>query len=239
MSTRDLVVRTGAALAAIPGPVLWGLVIAGAVDPFLASYVMVVGVCVGFVMVLVGPWLDTGQPTTPQERMLDMLLLWTICSTCAQLGWELPFSLLSGWLVGVTEHDTWAWLFWAYGVADARYLIADPFTVVMEGFTSMVGGPLEIVTIWLMLRRRLREAALLGLGVAVTQWYGCVLYFGIEAYAGFVHVNFSVFWDWALKFAFLNALWLIMPMVQAWAALQVLQERGSEAELAGLARAAK
>lgn len=211
-------------MAALPGPILWGLVAAGRVDPHLASYVMVVGVCAGFVTVLAAPWLDVGpgRDASPQARLTDMLILWTLASTCAQLGWELPFSLLSSRLVGVTEHDTWAWLFWAYGVADTRYLTADPFTVIMEGFTSMVGGPLEIYTVLLVLRGELRRAAILGLVIAATQWYGCVLYFGIEAFAGFPHVAFDVFWDWGLKFLFLNALWLVMPLVQGWAALQVL-----------------
>lgn len=241
MSTRDVAVYAGTAMAAVPGPVLWGMVAAGAIDPFLASYIMVVGVCVGFVTLLIGPWLDVGAGRDPsrQARLTDMLILWTMASTCAQLGWELPFSLLSTRLVGVTEHDTWAWLFWAYGIADTRYLIADPFTVVMEGFTSIVGGPLEIVTIVLMTRGRLREAALLGLAIAATQWYGTVLYFGIEAFAGFQHVNFAVFWDWGLKFLFLNALWLVMPLVQGWAALQVLSGRVEADAEVRLARAAK
>ncbi|MCB9663763.1 MAG: hypothetical protein H6732_06605 [Alphaproteobacteria bacterium] len=227
MSGRDLLVRGGALLAAVPGPVLWGCVAAGLVDPYTASYVMVVGVVVGFFCVLAGPWagLGEGRDGSREARLLDMLVLWTIMSTCAQLGWELPFALLSSWLVGVTEHDTWAWLWWAYGIADSRYVIADPFVVVMEGFTSMVGGPLEVWTILLVRRGNLRKAALVGLCVAATQWYGTVLYFGIELFEGLVHVNTANPFDFWLKFLVLNALWLVMPLVQGFAAVTVLTRR--------------
>ncbi len=227
MTPRDLSVRTGAALAALPGPTLWALVAAGVVDPYAASYAMVVGVVLGFGLIIAGPWLRAGDrhDGSTQARMLDMLVLWTVCSTCAQLGWELPFALMSQHLVGVTEHDTWAWMFWAYGIADSRYIIADPFVVVMEGFTSLVGGPLEIWTLLLIHQRQLKKAALVGLCIAATQWYGTVLYFGIELFEGLVHINRDSFFDFWLKFLVLNALWLVMPLFQAAASIGVLTGR--------------
>lgn len=222
MTARDTLVRVGAALACVPGPAAWAGVALGVVDPHVGSYVMVVGVCLGFVLMLAGPWV--GGDATPRQRLTDTLVLWTLMSAGAQLGWELPFSLLHRQLVGVTEHDTWAWLFWAYGVADSRYLIADPFVVVMEGFTSLVGGPIELYTVWLVSKGHLRAAARWAVLVGATQWYGDILYFGVEAFTGFAHINFDVFFDWALKFAFLNGIWLVMPVVQVWAALRVLDE---------------
>jgi hypothetical protein len=224
MSQRDLLVWSGTFLAAVPGPLMWAGVATGLVNPYTGSYVMVVGVVLGFFLILAGPWAGTGDrhDGSRRARLTDMLVLWTICSTAAQLGWELPFALMSSWLVGVTEHDTWAWLWWAYGVADTRYLIADPFVVVMEGFTSMVGGPLEIWTLLLVSRGQLRKAALVGLCVAATQWYGTVLYFGIELYEGLAHINTANFFDFWLKFLILNALWLVMPLVQVGAAIAVL-----------------
>ena len=44
------------------------------------------------------------------------------------------------------------------------------------------------------------------------------------AFTGFAHINFDVFFDWGLKFVFLNGLWLVMPVVQVWAALKFLDE---------------
>lgn len=203
------------------------MVAAEAIDPFIASYIMVVGVVLGFLLIIGAPWLHAGDrhDGSKQARMLDMLVLWTICSTCAQLGWELPFALMSQQLVGVTEHDTWAWLFWAYGIADSRYIIADPFVVVMEGFTSAVGGPLEVWTLLLVHRRELKKAALVGLCIAATQWYGTVLYFGIEVFEGLVHINTGNFFDFWLKFLVLNGLWMVMPLLQISASIGVLTGR--------------
>ncbi|MGM0577618.1 MAG: EXPERA domain-containing protein [Myxococcota bacterium] len=240
LSIRDRVVWLSAASAALPGPVCWGLVAADAADPYTASYAMVVGVVAGFLGLMAAPWLPNGdRDGSRSARLVDMLVLWTIASACAQLGWELPFALMHESIEGVTAQDTWAWIFWAYGIADARYLIADPFVVIMEGFTSLLGGPLELWAIWLLARERVRAAALVALVVGATQWYGTVLYFGVEVFQGLAHVNTANFFDFWLKFLVLNGFWLVMPLVQCWAAVAVLTDRVPEihARAAATARA--
>jgi cholestenol delta-isomerase len=190
---------------------------------------MAVCVTVGLYAVVAAPFLPNGErPKDRTSRLLDLLLVWTTASAVAQLCWELPFAVLHRWLDGATAADRWAWLWWAYGVADSRYVIADPFVVCMEGFTAAVGGPIELWCIVQMSKGRYREAALATILVGATQWYGTVLYFGIEAFTGFAHVNTASFLDWGLKFFALNALWLVLPIAQVSTAIRQLRAPAAE-----------
>lgn len=226
---RTPVLRLATFLGTVPGGLFWLAVVMGWVDPMLASRIMAVCVFIGLSGVVIAPWLPTGDDRSTRDRIADLLFVWTAGSAVAQLSWELPFALLSPWLVGVTADDTWAWLWWAYGNADSRYLIADPFTVIMEGFTGLVGGPIEIYALWLVRQGQLRKAAVCGVFLGFTQWYGAVLYFGIELFTGLAHINTANPIDLWIKFVGLNAFWLVLPLVQAWASVRVLTESAAPA----------
>jgi len=223
------VLRLGALSATLSGVVCFLGVLAGVFDPHRASYAMALCVFFGLLAVLASPFLPrAGGPRARAVQVAELLWIWTIASTCAQLGWEAPFVALSHWLDGVTAADTWAWLFWAYGVADSRYIIADPFIVCMEGVTAYVGGPAEIWTLVLFRRGQLQRAARWGLVIAATQLYGTLLYFGIEALDGFAHINIGHPVDLWVKFLGLNALWIVLPALSMWACLHVLRTGAPE-----------
>jgi hypothetical protein len=203
-----------AALAVLPPLVALALVSRGGADPYAAGDVVALCIFAGVVGVLATPFLPAAdRAPTRRERVLQLVVVWTWASTIAQLGWELPFVVLSRWLRGAGPGDHALFLWWTYGVADARYLLADPFVVFMEGVTALVGAPLEILALALYYRGRLRAAALVAVIVAVTQLYGTVLYFGTEALAGFVHIDWANPVNLWVKFIGLNALWLVMPAV--------------------------
>lgn len=222
MLTRERLLYPSVALASIPGPVLWGMVALGWIAPYPASHLMAVGVLFGLIGVVIAPWLTGDRPL--EARMADMLMLWTMASATAQLGWELPYVLLHSWIVGVTEADTWAWMFWAYGVADARYLIGDPFVVVMEGVTALLGGPLELWAVYAWKAGRVRAAVGAMIVIGATQWYGGLLYFGLEIYSGLAHINTAHPIDLWVKFVALNGLWLVMPVFQVMCGLRALEQ---------------
>src|SRR5262245_2085660 len=145
MTQRQVLVVFGAIGTLCPF-VAFLLVLAGMVNPYPASDVAAFGPLIGILGTIATPFLPLkDRGATRRDRVTDLLVLWTWASVFAQLGWELPFVCLSPWIKGATEHDHWAFLFWAYGIADQRYLIADPFTVCMEGVTSIVGGPLQLL----------------------------------------------------------------------------------------------
>jgi hypothetical protein len=201
------------ALGTVTPVVMFALVLAHAIDPYVASDIAGIGILLGILGTIAAPFLPLqGRGATRRDRLLDLLYLWTWASVMAQLGWEMPFVILSPWLKGATASDRWLFLFWSYGVADTRYLIADPFTVCMEAVTSMVGGPLELYVLYLWKRGRLKTALFWALIISATQFYGTVLFFGIEAYQGFIHVG-PGFVNVFIKFFGLNAVWLVMPIV--------------------------
>jgi hypothetical protein len=83
----------------------------------------------------------------------------------------------------------------------------------MEAFTAIVGGAMELGVLWLYRNKRLNHAAMLGICVAVTQVYGTVLYFGVEAFDGFSNIDLGNpinFWG---KFLSLNLIWFFAPLI--------------------------
>ncbi len=189
----------------------FALVMLNLVDPHPASDVAALGPLIGILGTIATPFLPlAGRGMARRDRIIDLLVLWTWASVFAQFGWELPFVLLSPWLKGATAADHHFFLFWAYGVADQRYLIADPFTVCMEGVTSIVGGPLQLLGLWWWKHGKWRQAAALGIVVSATQFYGTVLFFGIEALEHFQHVGSGLF-GICIKFVGLNIIWGLMP----------------------------
>ncbi len=189
------------------------LVMMGQADPYAASDVAGFGPLLGILGTIAVPFLPLkDRGATPKARIIDLLLLWTWASVFAQLGWELPFVLLSPWVKGATAADHHFFLFWAYGIADQRYLIADPFTVCMEGVTSIVGGPLQLYMLSCFKRGLWRKAAILGIIVSATQFYGTILFFGIEALEHFRHVGPGLV-NILVKFVGLNAIWLVLPPI--------------------------
>lgn len=207
------------------------LVMLGIAEPYLTSNIVAGAILVGMLGAIAVPFLPLrDRGATLREQVLDLLVIWTWASALAQFGWELPFVLLSQTLKGVTANDHWFFLFWSYGVADQRYLIADPFTVCMEAVTSMIGGPLEIYVLYLFKRGRLRTAVYWAVIISATQLYGTVLFFGIEALEGFRHVGQGAANVW-IKFVGLNGVWMVMPVVCLFAyykgILGGLEEKGS------------
>lgn len=189
------------------------LVALGITQPLVTSNVVAAAILFGMLGAIAVPFLplsDRGR--TRREQVLDLLVIWTWASALAQFGWEMPFVLLSQKLKSITADDHWYFLFWSYGVADQRYLIADPFTVCMEAVTSMIGGPLEIYVLYLFKRGRLRTAVFWAVIISATQLYGTVLFFGIEALEGFRHVGQGLANIW-IKFVGLNGVWAVMPVV--------------------------
>lgn len=193
--------------------VMFGLVMMGKIDPYPAADVAGFGPLIGILGSIAVPFLPLkDRGATAKARWIDLLVLWTWASVLAQLGWELPFVVLSPWLKGTTAADHHFFIFWAYGVADQRYLIADPFTVCMEGVTTIVGGPLQLWLLWCFKRRLWRKAAIIGVVVAATQLYGTLLFFGIEALEHFKHVGPGPI-NVLVKFVGLNGIWLVMTPI--------------------------
>lgn len=156
------------------------------------------------------------------DRVRDVSEQWLWISGTVHVTWELGWCLVHRHLHGITANDTWAWAWWAYGVADKRYLVSDPFIVIMEWCVALISGPLTFYAIYLIRRGRLKAAAVVGLITAVIDWYGDVCYFGTEYFNDFRSIDVDNPINLYVKFIGYNALWIILPMIGAYVAVKDL-----------------
>lgn len=212
----------GILLCGVFGPLVYGAVIAGA-DPYLMSYIIAVTTFVGMNLIMLAPILARAKGTAITPEAMDKLLVgWLWLTAITHVTWELGWCIAHPYLHDVGPDDTWAWFFWAYGIADTRYLFSDPFIVIMEWCTALIGGPMGFYVLWLTYKKRLKLAALWILLVSAMELYGTILYFGTEAVDGFRHVNTSHPIDLWFKFVGMNVIWIVYPIVSIVVALRYL-----------------
>ncbi|CAL8319733.1 unnamed protein product [Merluccius merluccius] len=112
-----------------------------------------------------------------------------------------------------------------YSKGDSRYVIADNFTVCMETITAWLWGPLSFLAVFAFLTNK-PYRFVLQLIISLGQLYGVVLYFFTEHRDGYAHSEVGhpiYFWFY---FVFLNALWVVIPLVlivDAWGQLSGAQ----------------
>ncbi|CAL8367007.1 unnamed protein product [Lota lota] len=112
-----------------------------------------------------------------------------------------------------------------YSKGDSRYVIADNFTVCMETVTAWLWGPFSFWTVFAFLTNK-SYRFVLQLIVSLGQLYGAVLYFYTEHRDGYAHSELGhpiYFWFY---FVFMNALWIVIPLVlivDAWGQLSGAQ----------------
>lgn len=197
----------------MPGVALvWALVLTGVVAPTPTDDYVVAAL----VLVLFAPaaafWDDPGERRTMRERLSEFAYVWLFTSGIAQTFWELPWFFLdaTGLIHGAGAADRWLWPWWAYGVADTRYLASDPTIAGIEFCAGFV-GPLELYACWLFAKGR-REAAnwwalLLGVGLS----WGAMIFFVAEVHVGFANIAGGSYGFW-VKWIGLNLPWTLAPL---------------------------
>ena len=221
---RRLIYRLAFATSVPMVGLVWALVVLGVLPPTPTDdYVVAILVPILFVPA-VAFWDDRGEVRTRMERLSEFAYVWLFTSGMAQTFWELPWFLLdfTGAIQGASAADHWLWPWWAYGVADTRYLQSDHAIAGIEFCAGMV-GPLELYACWLFKKGR-REAAnwwalLLGVGLS----WGAVIFFVAEIHVGFRNISDGAFGFWA-KWIGLNLPWTLAPLAFIPASMLELRE---------------
>lgn len=112
--------------------------------------------------------------------------------------------------------------FWSlYGLADYRYLHADPFVRALELVTGTLVAALNLWTAYVVWRRRRQAVAIVVLLTAsIMEVYGTILYFGSEWLNHWANVDTSSFLHAWVMFFGLNVLWLLIP---GWCIYEILR----------------
>jgi len=149
-------------------------------------------------------------PTSSRQRWV--VIVWSLVSGIIHIGWEGSWSLLAPWLAEPWARHGWAQYWTLYGLADARYVHADPFVRILELVTGTIVAALNLGCAWSVLRQRNGRGTAIALLIAsVMEVYGTILYFGSEMLNGWRNVDTGSFVHTWLMFFGLNTLWLIFP----------------------------
>ncbi|KAK0630788.1 Emopamil-binding protein [Bombardia bombarda] len=120
-----------------------------------------------------------------------------------------------------------------YALSDSRYLTSDPFMLCIETLTTLIWGPLSVLTAVSIARdSKLRHLA--QVVVCIGHLYGVALYYGTchfeEKYRGvsYSRPEFLYFWVYYVGF---NAPWVVVPLFLAYQSATAIQRSFNAAEV--------
>lgn len=202
----------------------------------VVSWIMLVVLFVPFL----GLWDNPGENRTRVERWAEFGFVWLLISGIAQTFWELPWFILdfTGLVQGITEEDTWLWVWWVYGGADTRYLTSNPTIAGLE-FMAGFSGPFELYAWWLYTRgttiKQKLAACWMALIIGVGLTYQTGAFFIAEWHVDWANIQQGATGFW-LKFVGLNLPWIFAPLIAMPGAIYELTHwyrvQGYEAALA-------
>jgi hypothetical protein len=213
MNTTKIIQIIAIAIALICVPGSLALIIFFKADPFLYSNIASCILIIALLTLLLSSYLySNSENPTIIERLITICSIWLLISGIAHVTWELSWCFVHPYLHHVTEKDKWAWIWWAYGVADRRYLISDSATVILEWVTAIISGPLTLYAFYL-LKKNPQKAGLYILVTSLMDLYGAILFFGTEVLNGFPHIDTQHFINFWIKFWGLNSLWVFFSIL--------------------------
>jgi hypothetical protein len=187
------------------------LALTGSTDPLLLSDIALPSLLSCWILALLTPFAFGGNASR-ELRRTSLILAWSAIAIIFPLIWDLPWAIFHSWVYSATAGDHWKWFFWAYAVADTRFLQSDPIMIIVEYWSGVI-GVIEILFLRSLLHDRLNQALRLLIMAGSFQFYGCTVFFLTE-----VMKNFSDIRPTAVsyvKFFGLNSMWMVVPAISA------------------------
>ncbi|MGZ3426008.1 MAG: EXPERA domain-containing protein [Polyangia bacterium] len=125
--------------------------------------------------------------------------------------WDFSWCFVFRALQAADVDHGWRRIWALYGRVDSRYLQGDPWLVILEIMTGLIGTTLSFYVVHQLRRGSERRARVALFIVSVTQIYGAVMYWGSELFSHFAHVDPTHPLRTSLLFVGLNSLWVIFP----------------------------
>ena len=195
-------------------------------DPVISSNIASTILIISLLTLLLSPCFSSNEGNrTIAEKLTAICSIWLLVSGIAHVTWELSWCFVHPYLHNVTAEDTWAWIWWAYGIADRRYLVSEPSTVILEWVTATVGGPLTLYAAYLQRKNTMQKASIFILIASLMDLYGAFLYFGTEILDGFYYIDTEQFVNFWIKFLGLNSLWVFFSILCIYIAINTLLRR--------------
>lgn len=189
------------------------------IDPMVLSNVALVCVLGCWILALATPFIWPNN-ASQQQRFTAFIITWAVIAITFPLAWDLTWALLHGWVNGATAEDASKWYFWAYAVADTRFLRSDPLMIWIE-YWSGIFAIVEIYMLRKFLKDDVQKAYKAFVVVGFMQFYGTSVFFGVEALQGFADIRPDVFSYF--KFFGLNGMWMVVPALAGYMFTQLVK----------------
>ena len=207
------------ALSLVIPTVSWALALAGAADPLLLSNIALPSVLACWIAALITPFVFGGDATF-EMRATGFILAWAAIAITFPLIWDLPWAILHDWVYGATAEDRWKWFFWAYAVADTRFLQSDPIMIIVEYWSGAI-AVIEILFLASFLRNPLVQAMRIFALAGSLAFYGCSVFFASELMNGLANIRPDTVSH--IKFFGMNGMWIVFPAVSYLTMRRLLQ----------------
>lgn len=204
----------------LPG-ICMAVVFAGVADPLLVSNIALPTVLSCWILALATP-LVMSSAASKEARFTAFVLTWSAIAIFFPLCWDLPWAIFHDWVNGATAADVEKWYFWAYAVADTRFLNSDPVMVCVEYWSGIIGC-IEIYFLLSFLKGHLDKAYRAFLIAGVLQFYGCTVFFGVEAQYGFANIRPDLVSY--IKFFGMNGMWMVVPAISGYLLTKLLNNK--------------
>lgn len=192
----------------------WLAVLMGATrELFPHDQVAVCGVLLSIYAPILAFINNKGERRTLEKQLIEFAFLVFFTNVGYQLVWEMPWFILKEtiYATGVTEADTWFWPWWAYGVADTRYLKPNELSISISGMDASV-AILEGICVLLYFKGYRLLVAWFALLMGSCMGWGQYYFYMGEIYFNFQNVGDGWFGFW-IKYMVMNIPWLIFPFV--------------------------
>jgi hypothetical protein len=196
------------------------LAVTHAADPLLLTDIALPGLLSCWIIALATPFLFGGNASR-ELRRTAFVLMWSAIAIVFPLSWDLPWAILHDWVNGATAQDTSKWYFWAYAVADTRFLRSDPLMILVEYWSGII-GVVEIIFMTLFLRNRTAAAIRFFVAAGCLQFYGCTVFFVSQLMRHLADIRPDALSY--LKFFGLNGMWMIVPAISGYLLIQLTSD---------------
>lgn len=136
---------------------------------------------------------------------------------CANVGyqvfWEMPWFILKDWTTSgtITDADTLFWPWWAYGVADTRYLNKSDIPLAISAMDGSV-ALLEVVLVVLFYKGYRLFVSWMALILGACMCWGQYYFYITEVYSNFAMIQDGWFGLY-IKYIGMGLAWLFYPMI--------------------------
>lgn len=217
-TARDTLIAASFGIGLFAAGASWAIALSGVSnDSFPGDKIATIGACIAIYTPLLVFLNPAGSAPRPLKVQLAHLArIWFFANCFFQCIWELPWFIMRHRFQSghVGEKDVWLWPWWAYGVADTRYLSNSSDIPLAISAVDAAISLVEAALVYLYLRKGFTVLfAWVSIPLQCCLGWG-QLYFYVEIFHGFRSIQDGWFGLY-VKYILMGLPWLFFPFLAA------------------------